>query len=446
MELNENKYLGMNTTHLKSLISQNHLRETLDTIIQYSKNNIFPYHQETLQISARYEALKRDEINGTISYEERSIEQNKISVNLLQLVELIEGWLDSGHRRNMNEETCEGKIDKLAEEFNETKKVKLTPSRLRAKNNLIKDISKLFIQKPQLIEQYIHSEEEGVIAGIAYKIQTVPQQNDLGVLEDIGGKTKKDFVKGVITNALAELVYSGLLGLGDDQRIFQLLEILKKEADVPLLKNIERVEVALTYLIGVLPKAKTEIIFYDEKIKTEYGRLNILVKKEELSPKEFINSLSFLFNRGTFRFETCIKKCNTQKWQRRYISVFDTNRLIRFFLAKTTPVFTSAQRRLLSDLQTTLFKYYDNMGAFLFEEMVDPGKIDEYMQQANFLIEKKFKSIINPGLIEMPKEVVKEINRPLQKSVEVMNELLHTIQEEEGVYEIPYCQDCICDG
>lgn len=56
------------------------------------------------------------------------------------------------------------------------------------------------------------------------------------------------FTKGVFTNALAELIYSGMLRIGDDVVIRKLLELMRQDADLPLSKNIERVLAALDYL------------------------------------------------------------------------------------------------------------------------------------------------------------------------------------------------------
>jgi len=54
----------------------------------------------------------------------------------------------------------------------------------------------------------------------------------------------------MIVNALAELIYSGQLRFGDEEKIKSILTRIKTNGDLPLKKNIERVEVALDFLLG----------------------------------------------------------------------------------------------------------------------------------------------------------------------------------------------------
>jgi hypothetical protein len=78
----------------------------------------------------------------------------------------------------------------------------------------------------------------------------MPDVENLKLLKELTNRTTGNYAKGQITNALGELVYTGQLRIGDDRLIQEILEKLKNESDLPLSKNIERVETALSYFVG----------------------------------------------------------------------------------------------------------------------------------------------------------------------------------------------------
>ena len=118
------------------------------------------------------------------------------------------------------------------------------------KNDIAKSISENIIQFPGVISGFLPTNSNGIICGLSKKIQAVPEFGDLDLLELLTGDIGSNFTKGCVTNAIAELVYSQKLQIGDDERIRKILNVLKQNSDVPLVKNIERVESALDYLIS----------------------------------------------------------------------------------------------------------------------------------------------------------------------------------------------------
>jgi hypothetical protein len=436
----------MNLQNLRTLLRKGQIKQALDHILAHSQQYAFAYHAEVLLISGRYYALVREEIRGTILASDRRREENAILWSLSQLADLVESEGDALGKASLPDSQVTQAIEALAAQFEETDREKMTASRLRTKNDLIRKISEQFIQKPHLVAEYLNSGQEGIIGGIAFKIKLLPCFNDLDILEALTGETCGRFVKGTITNALAEIIYSGQLGLGDDQRVRRLLDRLLEKADLPLQKNVERVRVSLEYLLGNLPNDRQEKTFYDEKVKTQYFRLKELEDKGELTPTVFIQALSALFDRGTFRFEPCLRECKTQLWQRRWVGAVETNQLITLVLEPLRPRLDIQQRRNLEDLQMALYQYYDAMGAFLFLETVDHSKLETYLQHDSFPAEKQFRSPTNLTAEMMPDEIVKAINPPLRRSIVLINELLQTVQEGAERRDLVRCEACVCEG
>ena len=141
-------------------------------------------------------------------------------------------------------------IQELAQDYLKSRKIQNNSARLREKNQIVRKICQLLIKNPELIEQLKISNNQGIISGIAYKVNVMPNVEDLKLLKELTFKTRSYYAKGHITNALGELVYSGQLRIGDDRLIEEILQDLKNESDLPLSKNIERVETALKYFVA----------------------------------------------------------------------------------------------------------------------------------------------------------------------------------------------------
>ena len=192
----------------------------------------------------------RDIRNGTISIQDHKIELNSITYGLLKLIESFNELNFDCIKPIQSPELIKKEIEKLAFEFDTCHNIASNPSRLRMKNHLVQKISERLALIPNLIYSFQDSKNEGIISGISEKIKAYPDINDLDILEKIAHNATKNFTKGNIVNALAEIIYSGQLRLGDDSRIEYILTLLNNHPDIPLEKNIERARAALHFLIG----------------------------------------------------------------------------------------------------------------------------------------------------------------------------------------------------
>lgn len=239
----------MEKEKLKKLIAKGKLEAAISLLLEISNQFLLSFNKEIILLSARYNAIKSDKIKGIINNDEYNIASNSITNSLLEIIALIDE-LDISKIKKKSDSNISEKINKLNDEFEETRKIAATTSRLRMKGNIAKSIGDKFIQFPEIINQFIPTNSNGVICGFCIKIQATPEFGDLDKIELVFKNISSDFTKGCMTNALAELIYSQKLQLGDDKRIIQILNKLKENADNPLSKNIERVEAALNYLIN----------------------------------------------------------------------------------------------------------------------------------------------------------------------------------------------------
>lgn len=434
----------MDTERLRNLIKENFIQEALDQLTDYAREYQFPRNDLVYTLSGRFASISSARISGTISREESSGEEDTLRRDLLEFLTTVERWMRITPEKAMSEEQVAAEIEQLAREFDNSSQIENVPYRLRQKNNLVQKISERFIQKPQLVDRFVHGGQPGIIAGIARKIQRVPGFRDVDVLHKLAAHSGGNFERGNIVNALSEIIYSGQLNLGDDRLVFQILDQMQKSADKPLLKNIERVRAALEYLLDILPSNVFEIRFYDEKVKTQYMRFQEMIVSDQLTPSVFITVLSSLLDRGTFRHEPCIRACNTQRWTSRWLGAYDTYRFVVALSETIQPKMEPGQRDLLRKLQRQLFRYFDAMGAWLFEEIVNPDMLPEYIENKRFPVEKQFKSLIeNTGEV-MPDKMVQAINKPLQESILLADQLMGTIHSEIILAETEYCVGCIC--
>lgn len=194
-------------------------------------------------ITARFNTLQKDLMLNQISYEEGNREMARITHVLLQLAGKIFGTPKT------SKESIKAEVELLglSYEFIDEENISIN---LRWKNDIIRAIYEYFNEYPDLIPDFRHTTEQAIIAAIALRQKIVPNINELNTLKQISKNASSNFTKGHIVNALAEFVYSGQLRFGDETIIFETLNLLKTNADVPLQKNIERVKIALQYFLG----------------------------------------------------------------------------------------------------------------------------------------------------------------------------------------------------
>lgn len=232
----------MKTDDLRTLLVGGQTEKVLEGLLQQHRSLGTAGSVDIHLLAARYRAMKRDDLAGRLTTESKRVELVAIHESLLRLITQLEG----GPTLEDNELN---RIQSLGKKFLDSSDITSTTARLREKNQLIRDICMALIDAPQLADQLCIDSNEGILAGLAMKMRVVPDINDLSKLEKMTATAKKNFTKGVIANTLAQLVYSGQLRLGDDQIIRQLLSQLSQDADVPLAKNVERIEAALDYLV-----------------------------------------------------------------------------------------------------------------------------------------------------------------------------------------------------
>ena len=238
----------MNVERLKTNFAKGNLKEVVSDLHSISDKYMLGFSDEILLISSRYFTIEKEKAKGLVTNENYSVEINSISSNILQVIENLEELNELKLKNKSIDEIKKG-FDALLKDFEESKKIESTPTRLRMKNDLSYKISQKIIQYPDLVYQYLDNPSDGLICGISKKIQRIPDFEDLDLLEKIASKTKSRFTKGGIANAIAELIYFGKIRLGDDKKINEILNVLKIDSDKTVQKNVERVEAALEYLL-----------------------------------------------------------------------------------------------------------------------------------------------------------------------------------------------------
>lgn len=91
----------MGTTKLsdisKNLIASNKIQEVFDLLINYAKNDegLHPYLNELILLTSRYNQQKRQSAIGVITHAEETLERNKVVHGLLEIVNQLEGNINS---------------------------------------------------------------------------------------------------------------------------------------------------------------------------------------------------------------------------------------------------------------------------------------------------------------------------------------------------------------
>ena len=235
----------MGYDRIKNLVRKGETKAAILRFDEYKRNLDSLTNIEIDSLLSRYNCLSTYLRTNQISQEEGSRELARINYAILQIVDDLDNK-DKGiekPNRELNQ------IQELAKEYLESKQIQNNSSRLREKNQIVRKICQILIKNPELIDQLKTSNNQGIISGIAYKIKVMPDVEDLKILKELAFRTTGKYTKGQVTNALGELVYTGQLRIGDDRLIEEILADLKNESDLPLLKNIERVETALKYFV-----------------------------------------------------------------------------------------------------------------------------------------------------------------------------------------------------
>lgn len=244
----------MDTKSLLKLIGEGETKSAIDMLIGFIETYYARFATEVWLISSRYNQVMKEWIGGRLPLNDYQIELNSINKSILDIVNSVDDS-DTGnfHVKKSIEEIQEAVLQ-LNERYENCRKkaktIQTTVTRLREKNEIGRKLGELFINYPDLVDIYAETDREGIIIGLAIKFKIVPDTKAIDIFEGVVDKMTGNFSRGCIVNALAEVVYSGQLRIGDDARIYAILDLLLTNADEPLEKNIIRVKTDLDYLLG----------------------------------------------------------------------------------------------------------------------------------------------------------------------------------------------------
>lgn len=431
--------MHFNTQNLRNLIAKGELKEAIISLAAYAGQYLFPFNKEIYALSSRYHSVEKDHMRRTIGQEDYSIEVNSITHHLLEILDMID-QLDQNKVQPFESIDPRESIQELHEAFEESRKIKSKASRLRTKNHLSRQIGEIFLQFPALIPEYMGTSSDGIIGGICRKIIYSPAYSEIEVLSHLVSKTDSLFVKGEMINALAEIIYNGKLGLGDEEIAQQIFQEVEKKADLPLQKNVERVRVALEYLTNTGSFDKSEIdqgiidsqkYALDDRIRSTAEKINTVYKKGPFfKASDLIEQIDKLFNRMTFRGEPDISLCRSQRWTQRVHSALMTHH----FLLQLEPHFfqlaTQRQNEVYQQLLLSISQYIDAMIAYLFQSRkIDVDEIKGLIGTSDFATQFKkneeviFEEAPNEEGIIMEERIRSTINKYLQRTINLANQL-----------------------
>lgn len=249
----------METEKLKAFVIQGDIQDAISELVKMASNVYTDFALQIYQLSARYSQVIKEHNSGTIPQEDFWREHNSITASLLNILETIEDFHKGSLKRKKTKEEVINEIRSLGERFAATRKkamqIRSNPTRLREKNEIIDKLAQIFIQNIELIKEFEATDDEGIIAGIANRYKKLPDVDGIDFFENSIDKVVGNFTKSCIANALAEIIYTGQLRIGDDARIEDLLSSLSKDSAYAVLKNIEHVKAELYHFLGKNPSS-----------------------------------------------------------------------------------------------------------------------------------------------------------------------------------------------
>ncbi|MBK8193806.1 MAG: hypothetical protein IPK76_11610 [Lewinellaceae bacterium] len=246
----ENKRQNLDFKDLKKLISEGHLGKVLIDLVDFIEGVDTKMTTEIYLTSARFRKLELEKIRGQVTVRDYQTEFNSITFSLLEIIETLSNLDLSFSGGVPSRDDVKKEIEHLSWEFEKTNEMKSVLSELRMKIHIARKIAEKLVLWPDMIQDYRGTSDPALICAIGRKVKIIPDVEDLDILVSLIPHAKSNITKGFITNAIAELIYSGQLRLGDDITIREMLEELEKDGDAVLIENIERVEALLDFLSG----------------------------------------------------------------------------------------------------------------------------------------------------------------------------------------------------
>lgn len=241
---------------LLELIGKDEIEKTLSLLSEFVNTHYARFTPEVILNKGRYSQIESEKVRGIISDEDYRREKNRIRENLTMIISSMEGLGAENFKPKKDEREIMMRIAELEISFGICRKksqgFSSNASRLREKNDIARELGQLFIDYPELIKKFHGTEQEGVITGISNRYKRVPELSGIDFFESLSAKHLGNFTKCCITNALAEILYSGQLSMGDDKRIAGILDNLFPNSYQTVRLSITRVSAELDYFAGNL--------------------------------------------------------------------------------------------------------------------------------------------------------------------------------------------------
>jgi len=248
---------------LMTLIRQGEIEETIAKLIEFVDQHYTRITPDVYLISARFNQISREHHLGTLPRNDFNLELNSITNSLLEIIGSIEGLTDENFKKKKSKEEVLALITDLETRFNNSRRkaktIQSNPTRLREKNDIARELGEIFINHSDLIPSFHGTQSEGIIIGIANRYKRIPELSGIDFMESVAGNDLGNFTKCCIVNALAEIIYTGQLRIGDDQRMANILDILFPNSFQTVKLSITRVSAELDYFIGnILSEAREQ--------------------------------------------------------------------------------------------------------------------------------------------------------------------------------------------
>jgi len=246
-----NHLTSIDFTEIKKKIAEGHIDQVIPALIEFIEGADSKLTTEVYLAAARFRKLEQEKRRGEIAPGDYKTEFSSVTLSLLEIINALSMLDQAFFKKQSSKEEIRAKIDQLSREFAETDNMKSVLSQLRMKIHIARKIAEKLVLWPAMIYEFKGTSDPAMICAIGRKVKIVPQVEDLDILVSVLPNAKSNITKGFITNAIAELIYSGQLRLGDDFTIRDMLTELGKEGgDAVLIENVERVEALLDFLTG----------------------------------------------------------------------------------------------------------------------------------------------------------------------------------------------------
>lgn len=235
---------------LKRSISFGNVGQVIEELIQFTEGSTSSMTTEIYLVSARYRSLESEKLRGGLDLKDYKLEFNSITLNLLEIIDAIQHASVGTFQQYCPKEKVREELEHLSKEFEETDSMRSVPAMVRMKIYIARKMAEKIVPWPDLIKEYKGTTNQAMICAIGRKVKIVADTEDIEILASVAKNANNHISKGFLVNALMELIYAGQLQLGDEIVVYELLDILEKNGNTPLVKNVERVRAGLDFLMG----------------------------------------------------------------------------------------------------------------------------------------------------------------------------------------------------